>query len=367
MNRLNSRGVFLTLMVFLLAISVIAIYQNTSLSTEARQNIGIEELAAQGVNRSFEQVYFDVISLAKTGKEKRVQARGLPFDYNLGSDFVLIRHSIPINLTRLRGFYDFLNSYTIFLNSQKIAERGVHIDLNLARSGVDTAWNDNEGGINPEVDYVIIPQCIVYPLNEGGGNPFDLDTFAIRPGTIADGCAADFDATDHALVTSWHDLNAIRITLFFPADGTVEAVFPNGCRGDLKSGAECKTDPYTPASEPYVEVFAQTSDTPSTLIAAGHFDPYNAVTNRVSVQFTPLSGEAPPVVDVDIAPCASDGPDCRTLSIVEYHNLNMPSPVTTSTLLQFRTNIDEFFLWGVDMNVYKEGFDLLRYSGSGSG
>src|SRR3989338_6075032 len=357
---MNSKGVFLTLMVFLVVVSVIVIFQKNFENQGIRQNVSIDDMALESINGPFEQIYFDVISLSKSGKERRVQSRGLPFDYNLADNFVTVRNTIPINSRRLSGFYDFLNSYTVFLKSQTVAEKGVHIDLNIDRSHISDAWR--VGGY-PEIKYVLIPQCILFKVNDGNNAlPADVTEFSIKPGSVADGCAQDFNVRDTSFSSSWRDLNAVTVISLFPSNGYLGDTY---CIGDLISyGLFCKHDPYNPADvRPYVEVFVESPDIPLRPVASGHFNPYNATTNQITIQFLAVTGWQSQTVDLWLGECAG-AEECKTVSIVRTASLagSNPGAVTITNTFSFRKSIRDFFLWGVDLNVTKDGFDFARYS-----
>ncbi|MDO8624932.1 MAG: hypothetical protein Q7R47_02530, partial [Candidatus Diapherotrites archaeon] len=352
---MNSRGVFLTLMVFMMVISVLVIFQSNAQTREARNESLVEQTVLDSVNDQFEQTYFELVQLGKTGSEKRVQVRGLPFDYDLNDHVLQIRSTIPLRKDRLNSFYDYTNSYAVFLKTKVLeARRSLDTTLDLTPSKLDGPWTSPSKF--PMVQYVIAPQCAVYKINDLNTDPAGINYFAVWSANASHGCPNDFNAAD---------LNALIVHVSLPVSLDPTSTPHIGCTGDLqkgnKPGNNCHNDEFKPKSaNPYVAVYI---DAPgySTLIAAGHIDPLNQLS---SVSFVYTRVESDPKirsVGTSFFTLAAGNVPGKIVNVTSLEN-GAPSKATVSVLFDFKSPVKNFYLWGVDLNVQKEGFDLKRYS-----
>ena len=350
---MNQKGIFLTLMVFVVIVSVLVIFQNNQETRATRDESVVSETVLNSVNQTFEQPYFEVVRLQKTGKEQRVQSRGLPFDYNLTENELSIRQSIPLNPQRLQSFYDMVNAYKIFLGEPGITEAGMDVKLELDRSGLADGWQNEF----PQIKYVAIPQCVTYIVNEGGSLlPENLDSFAITPGTKNnDDCSADFSAT--LWTASWADVNAVKVTV--ETAGDLEPGTTIKCKQDLDVGGNiCRNDLFTGkrSNSSYVSVILKSHGASPQVVAQGYVSlGNNGAESDVSLDYILTTDTHLTSVDIRVI-------RPNALFSVQSKKQGPPAPITATAQIQFRTPILEFFLYGVDLSVQKEGFDIVRYS-----
>ncbi len=349
-NEVNNKGFVLTLTVFLVIVSVLALYQNNSEIRESRKEITIEDSLFNSLNRMFEQPYFDLISLSKSGRDKIIQSRALPFDYNLNDYNFSLRQTIPLEPSRLESFYDYVNTYKVFVSNPSITEVGLHVDLNISESGLGKSWldtSDPDYKQYPEIKYVVIPQCIVYRINNGSNDaPATETAFDLLKGSATiDGCASDF---------SWGSIKDINVVVRIPANATFNINADVDCSGDL---AGCPKETFNPLStDPYVQVFFEASNQPRVLLTQKHITP--SAEDWVEIQHKSDS-ETNNVVTVMFEPT-----NPKVLQVESTQRLNPAVPVraVVSTTISAKAKIQEIKLWGVSLRVYKDGFDLVRYS-----
>lgn len=159
---MNSRGFFITFMVFLLVASVLALHETSKKIDFGQERNYIDEAAFNNVNNAFNNIYEEVVSLNKEGYASIVQQRTMPFAYDLnsGRNAIILSQRIPVRPSILDSYIDALNIYRIFVNSEETT--GVDIDANSMKNA---SWGGGEQ--YPDLNYVILPQCLVYDVNAG--------------------------------------------------------------------------------------------------------------------------------------------------------------------------------------------------------
>lgn len=382
-GRMNQSGVLLTLMVFLVLVGILAILENNTDLRRGQLERQIDSSAFEKADGLFNQAYFDVISLQKTGNEKRVQARGLPFDYNFGDNYLLVRQAIPLSSERLTKYYDYLNAYSLFLKNPDVAGKGVHATLDLTKSGLNKPWlsaADPQYKPFPKIQYLLKPQCLVYYVNRDEKNPPDTESnFYFMQGDSSFGCQTDFN---------WSDLNSVKVVFDIGNFTMNYARCParainlkesgklpvRGFRAFFKEGPippqrqfdnsfnsaganTCALTNYDDRNAlPYVEVYAKDS-TGLHLVTKTHLLP-NKFFNWVVVSYADQEG-AP----VDERFFISQPNTHFDITLSSFQPTNGPAKFgIPSVEFGFESKTTEFILHGVDLNVSLEGFDITRYS-----
>ncbi|MDO8624872.1 MAG: hypothetical protein Q7R47_02220, partial [Candidatus Diapherotrites archaeon] len=181
--------------------------------------------------------------------------------------------------------------------------------------------------------------------------------FAVWSANASHGCPNDFNAAD---------LNALIVHVSLPVSIDLPRIT---CNGDLKQVIKGTSSCYNvdfgsgqnPKNPiPYVAVYI---DAPgySTRIAARHIKPDRTL-NTVSFSYTQVENNKLGSVETSFFKFVSGK---NTLDkIVNINSLasGVLPKATVSVLFDFKSPVKNFYLWGVDLNVQKEGFDLKRYS-----
>ena len=194
---MNQKGIFMSFMAFLLVTSVLALHDVTKRTDFWQERQHINELAFNNVNNVFNNLYEETVSLNKEGFSKIVQQRPMPFRYDFNKNSIILSQRIPVRKSTLDAYVDALNVYRIFVNQEATA------DLNIVTSTIkNPAW-DASLQQRPDLNYVILPQCLRYDVNGGG---FDRNYMILRElGDGEDNCVGGFD---------YADLNIVDINVF---------------------------------------------------------------------------------------------------------------------------------------------------------
>jgi hypothetical protein len=359
---MNSKGVFLTMMVFLVVVTVLVLFQGNQGAQSDRKTLQVEEAAFVNINDAFERVYFDLISLGKTGSERRIQTRGLMFDYAMDQNTLSVRNRIPVSAQRLSSFYDYVNSYRVFLRAAATTDAGMRVDLNLDRSGIQTAWPASTGRF-PQVDYVLSPQCVDYRINDGNSDPpEDLNYFEVLPSSALGLCSVS--QSDLVLLSR---TTAVSVTLSVPYSVDVDVLADVSCPGNGASngfftgGGACFNSLSGTPTDANFEVFLETPSVPLTRIAARRFSA-GASEHAAIVHFRPSGDDQNSTVEVRLFTKNLSGNVVRVLWVSSRRSDGSPAPVVVTLSMKFADSIRSFTLFGADLNVSKYGFDLDRFS-----
>ncbi|MFH0955051.1 MAG: hypothetical protein V1777_03020 [Candidatus Micrarchaeota archaeon] len=238
---MNQKGVFLTLMVFLVAIVAVSLAVSNYNLEKQREVFTAEQTAFQKVNEQFEKVDSEFKNLAALSKNARYHSRLLPFDYNFSSDEKTLRISqkLPTAPSEFSSFYDLLNTYTVLWSNPRL-NTGIKTDFNFG----DLNNLDWGGSIEfPDINYRILPGCVVYSLDYNKESRQKIMRF--KKGT---------DGKDHCSF-SWAPIKKISVKVISPLNPSMET---GGilCEGDFDFGAgACRTTQFTenPDNPPFVE------------------------------------------------------------------------------------------------------------------
>ncbi len=337
---MNKQGVFITFMVFLLATSVLALHEATKETDFRQESKNINDAAFDRVNNTFNNIYEEVVSLNKEGLAKTVQQRAMPFQYSFQENGITLSQELPARESLLRAYIDALNIYSIYANEDPES------DLTITTSTIqDYRWDDTQPEY-PNLDYVILPQCLRYRVNNGP--IMALESFT------EDECTG-FD---------YADLNSIDINVTINTS-TYEAYTP-AITGTLSGNATY--DPINPDPYVYITINERNRNCPGVVqpapggcmitdatgieIISTHFDPDEDTIDwlliktykntelkemriKVGKEFlgdtTPvkIESEFPVVVDIDLT-------------------------------VTFEQPIDLFYFTGFDISVEKPGFLIKR-------
>jgi len=183
-------------MVFLLATSVLGLYEVTKQSSFRHEEKEIKDAAFNVVNNSFNNLYEEVVSLNKEGFARQVQERPMPFQYDFNQNALILTQRIPIRESVLDAYVDALNVYSVFVNSQMVSS-----DLLI---GTETLANSEWGAAFdfPDLNYAILPQCLLFDVNSCC---LDVNLMALEEMQAGqDGCISGFD---------YADLNGVDVNL----------------------------------------------------------------------------------------------------------------------------------------------------------
>ncbi len=162
--RLNQRGVFLTLMVFIVGIVVVGLAISHASTQKERESLLPESTAMERVNEQFNEAYYALSDLLQNQSIAKDRARVLPFKYDVDVNMVWLRQAMPIENEKFDEFNDYLNLYELFWKKQS--------DLNTSFSFEtvkNRLWLPGKPRY-PAYEFKILPQCIVYRLDQQDNN-----------------------------------------------------------------------------------------------------------------------------------------------------------------------------------------------------
>ncbi len=192
---MNKRGAFITFMVFLLVASVLALHEATKRTDFRQEEAHIDEAAFNVVNNAFNNMYEEVVSLNKEGWAREIQQRSMPFDYDFNRNSIFLSQRLPLRESALEAYFDTLNIYSLFINQM------APTDLNIQTETFQNAeWQGNLAEY-PDLNYAILPQCLLYDVNSGGLDVNWLILHELEDGEK--GCSGGFDYGS----LEWVDIN----------------------------------------------------------------------------------------------------------------------------------------------------------------
>jgi hypothetical protein len=331
----NSRGFFISFMVFLIATSIIAMHDASKKVDFGQERQHIEGAAFNNVNNAFNNIYEEVVSLNKEGYARIVQQRAMPFSYDLNRNSIILGQRVPVRQGLLDSYIDALNIYRIFASSHQAT------DLNISANALKNAeWGGGEA--NPDLNYAILPQCLLYDVNSGNY----MVLRRLVSGQL--GCTADFDYSS----IETFDVNILL-------DSTQ-------CASGSISGTLARTDDFDQAEEdPYFRIRINETgpDCPGAGCVAtatgtadyyGHFDPedYGAAESLDWLRISCNAGDWARVKlgmesDEDVFPFVAQ-------------NFIPAQPFDVDLNATFGGKVDLFYFTGFSVSVEKANFPVKR-------
>lgn len=338
---MNQKGVFITFMVFLLAASVLALYDVTKEGSFRQERKTIEDAAFNVVNNAFNNLYEEVVSLNKEGFARQVQERPMPFEYDFNEGALVLGQRLPPREAVLDAYVDALNIYSVFVNSQ-----GVSKDLNI---GTETLENSEWGAQFdfPDLNYAILPQCLLYDVNSCC---LDVNLMAFREMQAGeDGCVSGFD---------YADLNRVDVNILFDSSSCTTG----GISGNLSG----KTDVFDPAEiRPYFVI--RINETNYSCPGAGCVITGSGTEERFG-HFDPLTFSPASEIDSLVVDC--DGENWVRVKLgkesedddfpIALYNFLGGEAVQADVNLVFDQPVDLFYFTGFSINVAKQNFLVER-------
>src|SRR3989344_7196977 len=256
--KMNKKGIFFTLIIFLLATAIILAGAGMKSNTAAQEENITQQAAFESVNARFENIYNQVLAV-KTGYPGRMQGRIIaPFEFDSGNiawDTVLacpctanpngcgwmeIEQPLPLDTdsVEMTDVYDALNLYSIFISDQQINK---DTTVSIIEVPKNSEWDPFS--TESELSYLILPQCIrYYPTGlEISQNEIAYYT----AGTAADNCT--FNPSE---------LKQIEFTVENEEEITVKSNW--GGTGDLQDKEGSNATAYNPNDpKPYIKIEAK--------------------------------------------------------------------------------------------------------------
>lgn len=329
--KLNNRGVFLTLMVFLVAIVAVSLSVSNRNLEKQREVFTAEQTALQNVNVQFEKAFYDFKNLSATGRAAKYQSRLLPFDYNFNSDrnVFSVSQKLPASAGRFDNFYNFLNLYSIFWHSTRI-QNDLNADFRFNELQ-NTEWL-GDGGDYPVLRYTVLPACMV--LVQDYSNDGIQKKLRFKQGDALDNC-----------VFAPGQIQKIKIS--------VTGTQPIGlgefeCTGSLLNGNTCHLQEFASGnllSFVEFEYFNPNSEVPVKIIS-GFVDAAES-----TIGFVPEGGSASTLVHVN---STSD------VVLIDLQGQSASNTFSVKTVFEFKEPVQSVELGGFDFSVENGIFGIIK-------
>ncbi len=300
-----------------------------------REAFSSEQTAAEGVNELFTQIYFDVKDLGRLAQSAQIQNRSLLFEYELGNDqkSATIQERLPRTSTRFDSFYDFLNTYAVFLSDPQNTG-GLKTTFNLNQF----SWNENPSTNYPAVEYNLKPACIRYQMTHSTSDPNPDKIFSL------------YRLESPACTFDWAEIQKIEATIT-----TVLGPQQVTCTGQFQNAGTCKTQSASDCNlqnEIFAELRYEHATTPfqvGACISRSQMDAGNRI------EITPQGGTAPFLFSLGLE---TDNPT----NVVRWNASSSSSGTTflVSAKLSFSRRIQSFELNGFDFSVQNTAFGINR-------
>jgi len=338
---MNRSGIFITFMVFLIAMGIVSLYNETKNLETARERQMTDKAAFNAANESFNNLFEEVVGLNKEDFAKEVQQRAMPFSYDLNKGSIKLTQRLPQRESVLRSYFDALNIYSVFADNFQ-NEGGTAVSTTPP---LDARWGGTEDF--PLFTYALLPQCLLYDMNNG-------NTMLLRAGSSGSNkCTQNF---------SYSDVKIFDIGIGVNTQSYLPGAARVTCNGAFDAGG-CANQPFDPASDfPYgiVTISEQNSQCPGIgcLLTdasgikriANHFDPEEAVIDSVVLQATDTNG-----VRIKFGKESAD--DSRPITI---RNGFVSAPLQADLNVAFKQKISLFYFTGFGISVSKEKFSIVR-------
>ncbi|MFH1587216.1 MAG: hypothetical protein ABID38_05130 [Candidatus Diapherotrites archaeon] len=300
---MNQKGIFFTIMAFLLAFNVILLIGVATENNRDNQEVFTLISSFISVNNKSNNIYRDAILYDQTGPAAAIEQRILPFSMALDENRVNITANLPVESSKMNSYIDSLNAMKIFLEDSNYGNAYDGIEVSI-----DTIQDSRWGGTADSISFIAYPFCLEYRIS-------GLNQIGYGPGN----CTDIFDVSNirrfdlNIMVTnSNEDLNYVSCTF-----------------GGVAGCPQNSFDPMDPL--PFFELEIDDTDCGSCafgaadLLVSTHFDP--AESNDLSIWCSP----------------GTDCPYSETISVSIGNGFSVARdggiPVSTEMAVDFKSGI----------------------------
>ena len=157
---MNQRGIFFTLMTFLMAFNIILLIGVATENNRDNQEIFTLMSSFISVNNKSNNIYRDAILYDQTGSSAAIEQRILPFSLSLDENRINIATNLPVESSRINSYIDSLNALKIFLEDSNYSNAFDGIEVSI-----DTIQDVRWGGTAKGVSFITYPFCLEYKIS----------------------------------------------------------------------------------------------------------------------------------------------------------------------------------------------------------
>ncbi|MBU0636152.1 hypothetical protein KKE06_03945 [Candidatus Micrarchaeota archaeon] len=340
---MNQKGVFLTLMVFFVAIVAVTLAISSVGMEKERESLLPESTARYVVDEQFEQIYYDIENLLVNPKRSQSKSRNLLFEYTLEADNVIwLEQSLPITGQKFDEFNNYLNKYALF-SGHWDKKTSIETTFNFQRLK-NTFWGGSQRW--PVYKYILFPQCIVYELNYQEYNTAGKRIMSLEKGTEENNCI--FNRTTNATTNFEKRIRKAEVRI----DSDAGLISNFSCTGSFSGCPKTVFNSINP--RPYAKLEFYQGDTLIDWVGE-HFDPKADSENKISFRLDDGSLE-----DQNVT--FSGNSDQDPIARIDLSGALTSTKTTAGIKLSLIEPPTSFVLEGLSIIVTHPGFGVRRLS-----
>jgi hypothetical protein len=316
---MKSKGVLFVLMGLILSLLLLGFaFKINSAYLKAEKKLFNSDALEQVKNK-----YYNLNSIRdfyRQGTTKSYFERIAPFTYSIDGNKISFTQKIPLKKATRKGFFDFINAYKIFIESDNSL---IKDDINVS---METPRNSYWGGTDENILFIIKPQCMKYSVTDYNSMHFYASTE----------CENQFDVSS---------IERIDINISLPSNADY-----NFLSCDFGGDTNCYQEVYVELNaDPFIEINFLDENCSSCDL--------NASTRKVSKHFSPSAD------NTIILSCVGS---CNSLPIKVFFNANNTEirhsgkETEVKTQFLFVQKIEEFELHDVNLTLTDNRFNITK-------
>ena len=313
------KGVFFTLMVFLLLMPLLALHTATKLQGSSLSTAIAEADAFRAVSDKYSNIRRNASVLGTNTAESGIDMRILPFTYSVDANSFSLSTKLPVRQADVDSYLGIINGFRVFLEDTNYVN-----EFDSLRTDINTLTPAEWGGTDTDVSFVLRPQCVKYSILDSNTISFDSGNYC-----------ADYNYSSMRKqgitisLSSTHDFNALSCSF----NGT----------------STCFADSFNPANPlPYINVALLDANCSKCALPqktiSGHFDPAQASAMTLSCSGT---GCVTPALQMDFTG--------KTTLAFSGQRLDI------TYVTGFPNDIDEFAFSDINFSVENTYFNAKRW------
>jgi hypothetical protein len=158
---MNSKGIFLTVIIVFFLISLIYFSSSINSSINSFSFNYAEISRINSVNSKFNSIYSGIILLDSSGALKELKERILPFTYSLDLNSFFFSSQIPLLESNQKMYFDYINTFKVLFsdNNHLNAFDGLETDINVIQ-------NQDWGGTDNSMNFLLKSHCAKNSFND---------------------------------------------------------------------------------------------------------------------------------------------------------------------------------------------------------
>jgi len=166
---LNERGVFFSIMVFLLLSVFLSLFEFASEQNYSLKEILNESNAFQKTSDKYANLENNLVNLTTSDAEGLIDQRILPFTYNIDYNLFSLSTEFPVRQSKIDSYLEIVNAFRIFVEDSNYSN-----EFDSLAVDVNTSLPESWGGSDKNISFAIYPQCLKYSVLDSNTISFDF-------------------------------------------------------------------------------------------------------------------------------------------------------------------------------------------------